>query len=282
MKTKFLYWFAIVLILETGLIHIIMAQAEYEMAPYLGYLFAANFFGALLSALGIYHKQFWGWALGFVISAGAIAAYIWSRALGMPGIEMHVGEWFTPYAVVSKLAEGIFVLLVLLRPWRIPTLELLPATISKLRYILPVTGLFVIASLSAFTYQWNVAVIREVGQHVGSLAQVSSTSVTSFAELEERYGLQVSLVAVSMMDSAVDVRLKVIDPEKAGPLLKNQTALLVGQEALVFAPHQHRHGSLKRDKIHFIFFPTENGTIHIGSEVSLVFGPVRVEPVVVR
>jgi hypothetical protein len=136
--------------------------------------------------------------------------------------------------------------------------------------------------IAVFAYRWDVAVTEQYGHHVGSLDQVCNTPVTTFAELEERYGVQVSLVAVSMIDSIVDVRLKVIDPQKAAELLKNQAALLVDQQALVLAPHQHHHGSIQRDKIHFLFFPTQNGTVQTGSAVSLVFGSVRVETVTVR
>lgn len=282
MKSKLLDWFAIILILETGLIHIIMAQHEYEMAPYVGYLFAASFFGSLGAALGIYHKQFWGWALGFVISAGSIAAFIWSRTLGLPAMEMEIGEWFTPYGVVSKLVEGVFVLLFILRPWKIQAAGLPPAAVSRLRYILPVASMFVVIAISASAYQWDSLFTHALGRHVGSLEQVSNTPVTSFAELEEKYGIQVSLVATSMMDSIVDVRLKVVDPAKAKALLMNQAALLVDEQVLVLAPHMHHHGDTQRDKIHNMFFPTENKTIQTGSEVSLVFGPVRVEPLIVR
>jgi len=283
MKTKLLDWFAILLILETGLIHMIMAQGEYDMAPYAGYLFAAHFFGALVSAFGIYHKQFWGWALGFVVSAGSIAAYIWSRTLGLPGMESHVMEWFTPYAVVSKSLEGVFVLLFLLRPWKIPTSEFLPFSVnSRSRYILPVLGLFLITSASVLTYRWDYAFTQAFGHHIGSLAQVSNTPVMTFAQLEEQYGVQVSLVANSMMNSIVDVRLKIIDPDKAHALLQNQAALLVDQQVLVLAPHMHHHAGTKLNKIYLIFFPTQNKTIHPGSSVNLVFGSVRVEPVVVR
>ena len=280
MKSKFLHWLAIVLILEIGLLHIMTAQVEYEEAAYMGYLFAANFFGALIAAFGIYHKQLWGWALGVVIAAGSIVGYIWSRTLGMPG--MNVEEWFTPYGVMALSVEGLFILIFLLRPWKISTADLLPATISRLPYILPVAGMFAIVSISALAYQWDVAVSQAYGHHVGSVDQVCSTPLTTFAELEEKYGVQVSLVATSMMDSIVDVRLKVVDPEKAKALLMNQAALLVDQQVLVLAPHMHHHGNTKRNKIHNMFFPTENNTIHTGSEVSLVFGPVRVEPVTVR
>ena len=99
MKSNMLRWFAIALILEIGLLHIMTAQGQYESAAYMGYLFAANFFGALIAAFGIYHKQFWGWALGLIIAVGSIAGYAWSRTLGMPG--MNAEEWFSPYGIVS-------------------------------------------------------------------------------------------------------------------------------------------------------------------------------------
>jgi hypothetical protein len=138
--------------------------------------------------------------------------------------------------------------------------------------------------LTAFlTYQWDAAVTRAFGHHVGSLDQVCSTPVTTLADLEEQYGIQVSLVAISMLDGIVDVRIKIIDPDKAHAILQNQAALLVNQESLILAPHMHSHstGRLKAGKIYVMFFPTEQ-IVHAGSEVNLVFGSVRVAPVAVR
>jgi hypothetical protein len=280
MKSRLLQWFAIVLILETGLLHIMTAQAEYEEAAYMGHLFAANFFGSLLAALGIYHRRLWGWIIGLIITSLSIAGFVWSRIWGMP--EMQVEEWLAPYGLVAISVEGIFILLCLLRPWRISTVYPFFSTNSRLRYGLPVAGLLIISFLSVFAYRWDVAVTQQYGHHVGSLDQVCNTPATPFAEFEDRYGVRVSLVAVSMMDSIVDVRLKVIDPDKAAVLLQNQAALLVDQEVLILAPHQHHHGSIKQDKIHFLFFPTQNNTVSAGSQVSLVFGSVRVETVTVR
>ena len=281
MKTKLLQWFAILLIVQIGLLHIVTAQKEYDEAAYMGYLFAANFFGALIAAFGIYHKQLWGWILGFVISSGSIACYIWSRTLGMPS--MNVEEWFTPYGIVSLSLEGAFILLILFRPWKNFAEEISFSFNSRVRYILPVVGLFWVTAVSGMTYQWDYSATRSFGHHIGSLAQVCNTPVTSFAELQEKYGVQISLVANSMMGSIVDVRLKIIDPDKAHALFQNQAALLLNQEALVLAPHMHSHGGtrLKVGKEFIIFFPSQQ-IIHPGSSVSLVFGSVRVEPVVVR
>jgi hypothetical protein len=280
-ESKFLNWYGIVLILEIGVLHIITAQGEYEEAAYMGYLFAANFFGSLVAAFGIYHRQFWGWMLGLVIAVGSIAGYIWSRTFGMP--QMNVEEWFSPYGIVSISVECVFILLTLLRPWKIRANDSASITNPRLGYISAFVGLFMIILVSVLTYRWDAAITQAFGHHVGTLDQVCGTPAITSAELEEKYGIQVSLVAISMLNSIVDVRVKIIDPDKAYLLLQNQAALLVNQEALILAPHMHSHNStrLKAGKIFGMFFPTEE-KIHVGSEVSLVFGPVRIEPMVVR
>ena len=281
MKSRMLQALAIVIILEIGLVHYFTAQHEFEEAAVLGFLFIANFLGAIVAAYAIYRQKTWGWGLGLAIAVGSIAGYAWSRTLGMPG--MDVEEWFTPYGIVAMMLEGAFIILVLFRPWKIPNGELQPSTSGRLRYILPVAGLLVMISISALSYQWDAAVTQAYGYHVGSLEHVMDTPVTASVDLEKQYGVQVSLVATSMMDSIVDVRLKIIDPDKAHVFLQNQAALLVDQQALILAPHMHSHSStrLKAGKVFIVFFPTQK-IIHPGSEVSLVFGSVRLEPVIVQ
>jgi hypothetical protein len=281
MKSRFLHWLAIILILVTGLLHIMTSQAEYEETAYMGYLFAANFFGSLLAAYAIYHRQVWGWMLGLIIAAGSIVGYIYSRTLGMPG--MNVEEWFSPYGVVSLAAEIAYVLIFLLRPWKMQMDGPVLSGSHWLRYGISTSGLLSIVLIGVVAYQWDVVVKTNYGHHVGSLTKVCSTPMTLFADLEKNYGVQVSLVATSMMGSIVDVRLKIVDPDKAHVLLQNQAALLVGQQSLILAPHMHSHtgARLKAGKIFNVFFPTQQ-IITSGSQVSLVFGPIRVEPVLVR
>lgn len=335
MKTKILQWLAIVVIFEIGLLHLMMAQAEYEEAAYMGYLFAANFFGALLAAYAIYRKQVWGWWLGLAIVAGSMAGYAWSRTLGMPG--MNVEEWFTPYGIVAMFLEAGFVLLVILRPWKtaatqpqgaihlkhiLPVFALLAIlSVSALpfypygviavgleaallvllianpwktqrldnlpsipmKYILPVVALCAVVSISFGAYRWDAAAAELFGLHVGTLSQVLDTPAATQSEIAEKYGVQISLVANSMMNSIVDVRLKIVDPAKAHALLQNQAAILVDQQALILAPHMHSHTMtrLKAGKNFIMFFPTQK-IISQGTPVSLVFGSVRFEPVLVR
>jgi hypothetical protein len=281
MKSKLLQWAAMVLIVQVGLFHILNAQAEYEEAAYMGYLFAANFFGSLIAALAIYRKQVWGWVLGLVIAIGSIAGYLWSRTLGMP--EMNVEEWFAPYGIISLAVEGLFIVLFLFRSWRIPTSEVLSTPNSKFGPVLPLAGILLVLTVTFLTYRWDYDVVQAYGLHVGSPAQVSDTTVTSFADLEKNYGVQVSLIATTMMESVVDVRLKIIDPVKANSFLQNQAALLVNQQELILAPHMHSHAGtrLKAGKVFFIFFSTQQ-VIHPGSEVNLVIGPIRIAPVTVQ
>jgi hypothetical protein len=219
--------------------------------------------------------------LGLLIAAGSIAGYCWSRTVGMPG--MSVEEWFTPYGVTALIVEGVFIVLVLFCPWRAQSAAIALFNSSLRGYVTPFVSLVLVVAVGFSTQQWDEAYQETYGHHVGSLSQVCSTPPTTFAQLEENYGVQISLAATSMMGNIVDVRLKVIDTEKAHALLQNQAALLVNQQALILAPHMHSHngGRLKAGKIFTIFFPAQK-IITSGSQVSLVFGPVRVEPVTVR
>ena len=282
MKSRTLQWLGMLLIFQMGFFHYLTAQNDYLKSPYLGYLDMLLFLAALIAVFGIYHRQVWGWMVGFVFAISSISIFVWSRTLGLPG--QIVEPWLFPYGVVGSALGGFFLILVLIQTrnrFRSSGSELI--TPVWFRTLLPALALLFVGSVSYSTFQWDVYA-RVIGyhQHVGSLASVCRTPITSFAELEQKYGMKVSQVTISMLDSVVDVRLLIVDPEKAQVLLQDQGALLVNQEVLVLAPHQHAHWKLKKDLPHIMFFPTQNNTIHSGSEVSLVFGRVRVEPVIVK
>ena len=275
---KSVRWLGLVCLIEAGLLHYLASEAAYLRAPYLGYAFVANFFVMLIAALGVYFRRAWGWYLGAFLSLGSLLAYAWDSLIGLP--QLAVRPWLYPFLLVAGVLEVLFLLLSFFRPWKLAEQ---PWHSPFRRHAFMPSILIFVGLLALPTYQWDIFA-SEVGyhHHVGSLSSVCSTPLTSFNELEQKYGIQVSLVAISMMDGIVDVRLKILDPDKANTLLVDQAALLVDQQFLVLAPHVHQHFRLKRDKIHFIFFPTQNNTIHSGSQVSLVFGAVRVEPVTVR
>jgi hypothetical protein len=99
----------VALVLVVGLIHLVEAPEHFAAVAYLGTLFAVNFVLALASAVGIWRgSKSWGWLLGAGISAVSILAYLWSRALGLPGFPEGVGAWNTPVGSVSVIVEALF------------------------------------------------------------------------------------------------------------------------------------------------------------------------------
>jgi hypothetical protein len=106
------------LIIVVGLIHLIGAPEDLEEAPYQGLLFLANFFGAILAAIGIYRGRTWGWGLGALVSVGAFVGYVISRTIGLPGLPVEE-EWLEPLGLLSMVVEALFVglfLTVFVRP----------------------------------------------------------------------------------------------------------------------------------------------------------------------
>jgi hypothetical protein len=83
-------------------------------------LFLANFFGALLAAIGIYRGNRWGWSLGVLVAGGAFVGYVVSRTVGLPGLPVEE-EWLEPLGLLSVLVEALFVglsLTIFVRPAR--------------------------------------------------------------------------------------------------------------------------------------------------------------------
>jgi len=103
-------WAGIILVLTTGLIHGVEGPAHYHEAAYQGILFFLNATGALVAARGIYRgAKLWGWALGMLVSAGALLFYMVSHTIGLPGLEID-DAWFEPLGVASLLVEGLYVI----------------------------------------------------------------------------------------------------------------------------------------------------------------------------
>lgn len=98
-----------VLILVTGLIHLLLTPEHFGEARYLGWLFLADFLGSVVAAFGIYRGDRWGWTLGALVAGGAFVLYFLSRMVGVFGME---GEsLFEPLGVLCKAAEALFLAL---------------------------------------------------------------------------------------------------------------------------------------------------------------------------
>jgi len=276
MKLKTLRIIAIFLILEVGLVHYFSSQHEFEEAWILGYLFIANFLGGLVAAYGIYRQKAWGWGLGVLVSLGSLVGYVWSRTTGLPYLPPE--EWLYPWGVTSILSEGLFILIVPLYAWASKGAEEEAVDFKWYwRSLVMFVGVLALAAINYSTHRMDVLYPQLDHEHVFFLWQVRLQPELSSQQLEEEYGLQVSRAAVTGMGGIVDVRMRVVDREKAEQLIEDgHFALLVG-DTLIPAPHVSRH--MLKNKTIIVMFPNINQTVKGGSPVSIVFENLRAEPI---
>ncbi len=86
-------WAGVLLILASGLIHLVAAPDHLQKTTYVGLLFLANCAGALVAAFGIYRDRLWGWLLATLVAGGAFVMFMVSRLIGLPAYQEHVGMW---------------------------------------------------------------------------------------------------------------------------------------------------------------------------------------------
>ena len=101
---------AVILVLVTGLVHLVETPANYAEAAYKGILFFLNAVGAAVAAYGIYRHKTWGWGLGLFVTGGALIFYIVNRTVGLPGLEVDP-QWFEPIGILSVIVESVFIIL---------------------------------------------------------------------------------------------------------------------------------------------------------------------------
>jgi len=119
-------------------------------------------------------------------------------------------------------------------------------------------------------------------------AQPARLPAISQSALEERYGLRVTLVAVTAAGGMVDVRLKMLDGAKAQTLLQakehfpalwiedRQITLQVSEEIKSQEIKFEDGGDL------FLLFPNSGGAVKAGTPVTLMFGDTPLEPIEAR
>jgi hypothetical protein len=105
----------------------------------------------------------------------------------------------------------------------------------------------------------------------------------SQAELSETYGLRVNLVAVTAAGGFVDVRVIILDGEKAKSLLSNpdnfpalsveDVTLQVSRQAKEQKVKYETNGTL------FFMFPNAGNTVRKGMPVTIRFGDIVLEPI---
>jgi hypothetical protein len=120
-----------------------------------------------------------------------------------------------------------------------------------------------------------------------SAAVVTPSGMTTLSQsvLEEKYGLRVNLVAVTAAGGLVDLRLKIVDGEKARSLLQDPShfpALWIADgDVTLVVPEETRSQAIKfeNDGNLFVMFPNVRGMVKPGTPVIIRFGDTQVEPI---
>ncbi len=281
MKNKILQWLAILLIVVTGYLHFITSGEEYREAAYMGWLFFANFVGALFSAAGIFRRKiFLGWGLGVLITTGSILGYIQSRTFGMPGMEIE--EWVHPIGLSAVAVEVLFLIVfVLAKPWADPVMN---GAISAFG------NSFKRASASPFFHPAMLVLMiligffsYQLGAKKNHLEHPLPETVITAQTLEDEYGIEMMLVAVTAAGGLVDVRYKIIDPVKAAKLSTEEDGIMpmiyVESGDVMLMPDAHmRTQKLIADRMYFTLIPNAKNIVTRGSSVIVVFGDIALEP----
>ena len=109
----------------------------------------------------------------------------------------------------------------------------------------------------------------------------------SHKSLEEKYGLRVNLVAVTGAGGFVDVRLKILNGEKAQPLLQgpdNFPSLFIDSNTILGAPKETKEQEIRFEDNGslFIMFPNAGNAVKPGTRVRIMFGDIALEPMDVQ
>ena len=146
---------------------------------------------------------------------------------------------------------------------------------------------FVIVALTLVILLVVALFVNKAYQALQPASLPQGTVTISQSVLEAQYGLRVNLVAVTGAGGFVDLRLKMVDGDKAKLLLadaKNFPAIFAKSGVILNAPED-----TKSQKIEFItggnlfiMFPNSGNAVTQGSPVTIVFGTTALEPINVK
>jgi hypothetical protein len=115
--------------------------------------------------------------------------------------------------------------------------------------------------------------------------QTEITSITQNA-FEEKSGLRVQLLAVTAAGGLVDLRLQIVDAEKAKAFLDNHAnfpALHVGDDVVLQTSEEAVAAAqdiqIENGKSIFIMFPNTGNVIKPGDPVKIIFGNLQLETI---
>jgi hypothetical protein len=278
MNRKLFQCFGAALLVETGLIHLYRAPHAFSEVRYIGWLFVLNAAGALLAAALILRSDSRaGWALGLPVTAGAAAAFILSRTVGLPYAE--VEAWNDPIGILSLAVEGLYLAAFFARAFLSgrPAAAAPPQHPARMRFAAAVALLLVLVNLSVYQLDHNVASAAHEESHKLTGPLISAQA------LEDQYGVKVTLVAVTAAGGLVDVRYRVTDSSKALALAVDGDVMpmihFIDSDTVLMPDSHMRSMKLVDGKMVISLIPNSQHAVRSGRPVIVTFGDVALEPI---
>jgi hypothetical protein len=95
-----------------ALIHVLDAHDTFVATPWQGWLYVALIAGCLATAAQVVRDgSRAAWLATLILPLGALAAFVWSRTVGLPGGADDIGNWWEPLGLASLFVEGAVVAL---------------------------------------------------------------------------------------------------------------------------------------------------------------------------
>jgi hypothetical protein len=95
-----------------ALIHLLDLPGTFDEQAYKGWLYIGLIAGCLLTGAALVHSSDRrAWLAAALFPLGAIAGYVWSRTVGLPGGADDIGNWTEPLGLASLFVEGSLVTL---------------------------------------------------------------------------------------------------------------------------------------------------------------------------
>ncbi len=106
------HWTGLLLLTGIGWMHFRDVPDKLGETAYLGWLYILLVAGCAAAGAWLLSSH-WknGYALGLLISSGAILAYTLTRTVGLPNARGDIGNWAEPAGILSLLLEAAFVVL---------------------------------------------------------------------------------------------------------------------------------------------------------------------------
>jgi hypothetical protein len=137
-------------------------------------------------------------------------------------------------------------------------------------------ALLLASALGGLAYMWQAG---------GAESEPSAAG--GMAALEERYGVRITLVAVTAAGGLVDLRYQVIDAEKAAQVFGEgaRAPTLIAEDSGVTLPNpQEAPGETQPEagQTYYVLYPNVESSVKPGTPVTVVIGDIRVEHLVAK